>query len=408
VTTRNWIVIALHIVVTAALAGVSAIAAYHILNAALGTARAETLQSYIRVRAEREQFLFDEARVFVEAAEQAFRRRLAHIGEDDVNARFDDLFPPFGDGTRRSAPDLFDGLELPGGDYVFGIGAFLAEGERMTQEEKRRYLAAFHAVRSVGEAHLGTFSSLYYFTPDRRALLFAPGREDRLEFYRFEAPADFDLEADEDPRLFSRQTNPLGEMQCTRLSRFVYSDGGERSATACRMPMWEGDELLGAFGTSIMMTEHLVRALEAPPAGGVNMMFDREGSVIARGQTGLVADRLAIDPMDIMALLRDDPRPRGIVRGPDAGHLIAFSRIDGPDWYFVSVVPLDDIEAASQHWAAVLFAIVFVCSMLFAGLRGLIRRWRPVRRLIRIRRSPSRGPDRHRTIRFATGSPFSE
>jgi hypothetical protein len=375
----------MHVVVTTALAGVTAVAAYGILKAAQRDARAEMLQSYIRMRAEREQTLFDEARTLVTAAEQVFRRRLANIGEAEVETEFDRLFPAFGDGTRRSAPELFDGLSLSDADYVYGIGAFLGDGEAMTLEEKRRYLAAFHAVRMVGEAHLERFPSLYYFTPDRRVVIFAPHREDRLEFYRSEAPADFQLQADEDPRLFSLQTNPRGEMQCTRLSRFVYRDQGERSATACRMPMREDGELQGAFGTSIVVTDYLAGALEAPPAGGVNLMFDRDGSVIARGQTRLTADGPRVDPMRIMDLLADDPRPRGIVRGPDERHLVAFGRLEGPDWYFVSVVPLDDIEATASHWARIMFLIVFASSMLFAGLRGVLRRWRPMRRLMRVR-----------------------
>ena len=405
---RTLFVIGMHVAVTSALAAVTAVAAYYILNTALRDARAETLQSYIRMRAEREQTLFDEAQSLVTAAEQVFRRRLAHGDAADIEAEFDRLFPSHGDGTRRSAPELFDGLALPGGDYVYGIGAFMGDGDAMTLEEKRRHLAAFHAVRSVGEAHLQHFPSLYYFTPDRRVVIFAPQREDRLEFYRIEAPADFELQADEDPRLFSLQTNPRGEMQCTRLSRFVYRDQGERSATACRMPMREGGELLGAFGTSILVTDYLAAALEAPPAGGVNLMFDREGAVIARGRTGLVADRLRVDPVQVIALLQDDPRPRGVVHGPDRSHLVAFGRIAGPDWHFVSVVPLDDIEALAAHWARIMFVIVFASSMLFAGLRGLLRRWRPLRRLMRMRsrKIPGRTPARPARSLAGPARPF--
>jgi len=376
---RQGIIIAVHVLLSVILAGISGVAAHRVLISSLSTARAEMLQSYIRVRADREQTLFDDTRVLTTAAEAAFLRRHRLIEGEGFLDEFDALFPPFGDGTRRSHPDLFDGLSLPGADYVFGIGAFMADGERMTVEERRRYMAGFHVVRAFGESHLGQFSSLYYFTPDRRVVIFAPDRTDRLAFYRYEAPADFNLEADEDPRLFSEETNPDNAMQCTQLSRFVYSDGGERAATACRKPVRVDGELMGAFGTSIDMTEHLASSLEAPPAGGVNLVFDRDGAVIARGHSIEEARAIGVNPAEIMNLLRDDPRPRGVVGAPRSEFLVAFSRIAGPDWYFVSVSHMAEIKATATRWGWLLFAFILALSLIITSIRGLVRRSHMVR-----------------------------
>ena len=129
---RNLAIVGLHIVLSAVLAAVTAALVYGVLYDALGAARAHTLQSYIRMRAEREQAVFDRAEAYILAAEAAFERRLALLEAADADAQFDDFFPAHGDGTRRSAPALFDGLELPGGDHVYGVGAFLGDGEAMT------------------------------------------------------------------------------------------------------------------------------------------------------------------------------------------------------------------------------------------------------------------------------------
>ncbi|WP_323761924.1 cache domain-containing protein [Maricaulis sp.] len=376
---RQAVIICVHVLLSAAFAAISGLAAHNILMSSLSTARAEMLQTYIRVRADREQTLFDEARVLTEAAEAAFLRRHELLVADEILDEFDALFPDFGDGTRRSHPDLFDGRVMPGADHVYGIGAFLGDGVAMTPEEQRRYMAGFHVVRAFGEAHLGEFSSLYYFTPDRRVVIFAPDRQDRLAFYRYEAPADFNLQADEDPRLFSEDTNPDNAMQCTQLSRFVYSDGGERSATACRKPIRVNGELMGAFGTSIDMTEHLASSLEAPPAGGVNLVFDRDGNVIARGQTLQQARAIGINPVEIMSLLRDDPRPRGVVGSSGSEFLVAFSRIAGPEWYFVSVSHLAGIKETATRWGWRLGYFIFVISVVITSIRGLLRRSHLVR-----------------------------
>lgn len=368
---RKLAVLIGQICVAILLAGLAGFAGDRILDQRLETAQAEHLNVYIRVRAGREQQIFEDARRLNQAAEQAFRRRLAVLQDVPVDAEFDRLFPILDDGTRRSAPGLWDGMTLSAGDYVFGIGAFLADGAAMTGTEKRRYLAGFHAVRSVGEAYLGRFASLYYFTPDRRMVMFAPDREDRLSFYRSEAPADFDLRGDEDAALFDLNTNPDSAMQCTALSRFVYADGGDRAASACRQPVRNGDELLGAFGTSISMTETLASALETPPSQGVNMLFDREGNIISRGPQPVVTAgrqqaRSPLEPDAIMAMLRLDPRPFGVFLTPDGSRMIAFSRITGPSWYFVSVVDLASMRESARFWGWMLF--LFVLAALLGGL----------------------------------------
>ena len=69
-------------------------------------------------------------------------------------------------------------------------------------------------------------------------------------------------------------------------------------------------------------------------------------------------------------------------------HLIAFSRVAGPDWYFVSVVPLADLEASAQHQAAKLFILAFLVTLAGAALRGGIRRWKPVSRFLEARKAP--------------------
>ncbi|WP_417494079.1 hypothetical protein [Maricaulis sp.] len=371
----------MHLALCAMLAALAGFAGYQILAGALEAAQAQHLQAYIQVRSEREAQIFEDARALNQSAELAFRRRLDSLQGQPVDAEFDRLFPLYGDGTRRSAPELFDGASLPGGDIVFGVGAFLADGAEMTETDKRRYLAAFHTIRSVGEAFLGRFTSLYFFTPDRRMVIFAPGREDRLSFYRADAPADFELRGDEDAALFDLHLNPNSEMQCTGLSRFVYSDGGARVASACRQPVREGEALLGGFGTSISMNETLTSALATPPTHGVNLLFDRNGDVISRGALAPSAQgQASLQPDAIMLMLREDPRPFGVFVVPGGENMIAFSRIRGPSWYFVSVVDLSSTRATARFWAWCLFATVLLASLGFHVLRAVLARAHPASR----------------------------
>lgn len=381
-STRPVLILVVQLVASLLLAAVTGLAGYRIVDSALETAQAEYLHAYIQVRAEREQRLFEDARRLNRAAGQVFLRRLEARRGQSIDDEFERVFPSFGDGTRRSAPELFDGVVMPDGDYVFGVGAYLGDGDMMTEEEKRRYLAAFHTVRTVGEAYLGTFSNLYYFSGDRRMVMFAPDREDRLEFYRSEAPADFELSTEGDEALFDRQTNPNGNMQCTRLSRLLYVDSGERVTSGCRQPVLDGEELLGAFGSSISMTEPLALAVAAPPVHGINILFDRDGAVISRGPVPAgdsLRGQYTVDPASLVDMLNGDPRAFGVFAAPDGTSMIAFSRIPGPAWLFVSVVELNWVRATARFWAWSLFALVLVSSLIFAAARALVLRRFPPR-----------------------------
>jgi hypothetical protein len=386
---KNWSVVLTHILLSAALGLITAYTGYRIFVHALETAEAEQVQAYMDVRAGREQTLFDEALELNLAAERVFRRRLEAMEDVDISAEFDRLFPVIADGTRRSIPELFDGMTLSDGDHVYGVGAFMGKGDEMNEDQKRLYLAAFHAVRSVGEAFLDQFESLYFFTPDRRVVIFGPHREDRLAFYRIDAPADFDLRGDDDENLFDRATNPDGQLQCTRLSRFVYSDGGERSASGCRLPIREANgRLLGGVGTSIMMTDYLQSALEFPPANGMNVLIDGDGQVLSRAVLDQDSTRSrvlegAVDFNGLASRLRTDSRESGVVRDRRSGRLVGFSRISGPDWYFIAVVHNEALRGQALYWSVALFWVIFLSSAVVATLRGALVRLRPVRRLRR-------------------------
>ena len=376
--------ILLHALLSAILALGVSWAGYVTLLNALQNDQMDQAQAYINVKAANQQDLFNDARQLNDAALQVFRRRYSLLENLDVSAEFDEHFPIQPDGTRRSAPELFEGVTLPDGDHVFGVGAYMGNGSEMTMEDKRTFLAAFHTVHSVGEAYLGQFNNLYFYDDNRRLVIFAPDREDRLEFYRFNAPADFDMGGnEEDTELFGETSNPDRVMQCTRLARLVYEEGGLGSMSACRRPLWSNDQLTGVFGTSIMMTPYLVGALENPPAHGTNMLFNRDGQLISRGfqhEADLHegGQDTIVNSAGIMSLIETDSQDFGVIRDPSSSHLIAYVRLDSPKWFFVTIISEEDNIETAQLWSKILFLIVLFSTFIVASVRWLLSRMRPL------------------------------
>ena len=338
---------------------------------ALETRFLQQMSDRIAARGEVQRDLFEDAASLNADARAAFMHRYESLDLQTAEAEFDALFPLQEDGTRRSHPDLWDGMSWDNGDTVHGVGAFLAEGAGMDRETKRVFLAGFHAVRTVGEGRLGQFDNLYFFNGDRRAILFAPQREDRLEFYRFEAPADFNLRGDEDPELLDPELNPDGRMICTRLSRYLYQDGGERFGSACRQPVDMPDgRRVGAFGSSIQMNPWLADAVANAPRHGVNVVFDRDGVVIARTDAGGSAyggRAMEFNSFAIRERILSDGRDSGVII--EGRYAVGFAALPGADWIFTQVVSRAPIQAEARAAAAGIgwrvFAMLALAAFLF-------------------------------------------
>lgn len=299
------------------------------------------------------------------AASLARFHDLLRVGApDDLNQRYNTAFPLFGDGTRRSSDVLFDGYSRPDGTRINGVGAYIGDAEQMSRDQEFWFWAGFETVHTIGPDYVGEGSSLYYFTPDRRMVMYAPNREDRLEFYRRTAPADFNLRADEDPILFGVESNPRRELQCTRLSYFISSEGGERTAMACRTPVWRGDILLGAFGSSFEVGDVLAQATSELPREGAVWVLNGLGHVIARNSDTPRGER-EFNPETLRERFPGGTTAQS-VRVDDA--LFAFVPIPHANWTLIVKTPIDDLITAARLRSLAVFLVIFALLALAGGV----------------------------------------
>ncbi|MBR9824493.1 MAG: hypothetical protein GYB36_01675 [Alphaproteobacteria bacterium] len=308
------------------------------------------------------------------AARDAYLSALVQHDGRIENSVFDRAFPLFGDGTRRSAPDLFDGMTTPEGEQVYGIGAFVGDADAMTEDQRLWFWLGYETIRRLGPERVDPEASLYYFTADRRAVLFGPHRTDRLEFYRINAPADFNMRGDEDHILFGEEANPARELQCTKISRYISDDAGERSSMACRIPIWQGDVLLGALGSSFDATALLDVAANASLEGGTVWLLDRDQTVITRHASQ--GHQMHGHSMGDMLARVDADTQSGAFRIDNS--LISFRRIPHANWVLITCVQIDGFLAPLQLRAWLLSFLVFALLSLAAALKsGLLPRLLP-------------------------------
>ena len=346
------------------MAAAAAAAGYWTFKPSLERETMNELRIDIAERASRQRQLFTDISLMHEAAERSVLRRYTELGDTDVTEPFDLLFPLQPDGTRRSAPELFDGHGMGNGDSVYGMGAFIANGDRLSADDMRLLIAAYQTVRLHGEAAYGRFDNLYFYTSSNQLIIFGPQRDDRLEFYRMHAPSDFDFQGERIAQVVSPQNNPTGVVACTDLSRLIYRQDGQALTTGCHMPVRQHGRHLGAFGTTIEMQNYLANAVLDHRDGSQNVILTRDGAVIANNDLILldelspaaVAEATAhVGAEDIAQRIRDIGRAVGAYRDGD-GRFVSYASLDAPGWYFVTLSPASGPTAKALQ---ISFAIAF-------------------------------------------------
>ncbi|MEQ1818972.1 MAG: ATP-binding protein [Terricaulis sp.] len=366
-------------------------AAFLVYREAATHAALDATLAYLKERRKSEERVFDDLRYVQNGARRLFQQHMNRLEPRQTARRFDQIFPLQADGTRRSTSGLFDGARSPDGVDVYGIGSFMADGAAMTTEEKRELYAAFLVLRDMGPIIHARLNNLYFFTPSNRMVMFAPDREDRLQYYRGEAPATFSFQNEEFALISTPQANPDASTRCTGLRSLMSDRSNARLSSACVTPVDADGRRLGSWGSSITVADHLLDSVRSALPGMTNAILDRHGALIAHprlAQTGgtetssALADDLGI--ARVMDFIRTSGQDSGVVPGSVNGNYVVFARITGPDWIFLALVP----EAAASQRASAsagVFLLIGVLAVLAQVLllAFLMYRWvvRPTQRL---------------------------
>ncbi|PZQ64965.1 MAG: hybrid sensor histidine kinase/response regulator [Phenylobacterium zucineum] len=326
------------------------------------------LQDYVRERTSNVDRRFSNLNALHQAAGEELARRMGQLSDAEVDRLADVYFPTRPDGTRRSRDIWFDGAPS-GGGYVYGMGALITDPARMTRDEKRALTAAFELVASFGQAAQRDYDNFYFFNPpNTRLVIFGPQRPDKLMFYRHEAPADLDISKEEMSSLTLPANNPRQLTRCTSLQRLIQDKVGERLATGCLTPAYVRGRYVGAFGSSIELTGFLDSAVKTTLPGATSLVVTGRGELISypgfrtpgQAKESVLADyekRLGLKALT--AAIARDGRDSGVIDSPDGQQVVAYGRLQGPDWYLMLTYPKASIAASaarSASWILVLGA----------------------------------------------------
>jgi signal transduction histidine kinase/ActR/RegA family two-component response regulator len=350
------------------------------------------LTDYVRERSSNVDRRFSNLTTLHKAAEEELGRRIHHLDPERVIPLADSYFPLQADGTRRSLPKFFDGMST-GGGYVYGLGAFIGRAKDTPPEEMRALVAAFGLVSDFGQAARREYDNFYFFTPETRLVMYGPDRPDRLMFYRHDAPADLSIAKEEMAQVTLPAFDPERATRCTNLQRLIQDTKGERLATACLTPVYVDGRYIGSFGSSMELTGFFTNAVKDTPSGATPLIVTSKGELIAYpGFTGIgiesekkLADferRLGLKNLTVK--VSKDGREHGVLESPDGKQIVAFGRLNGPNWYLLLSYPKTQVAASAARSASWVLLIGGVASAIQALLVVMLARRsivRPIERL---------------------------
>jgi signal transduction histidine kinase len=373
----------------ARIAGVVALATLFSYLHVLQSVRAENLarlERYVVERSQREQGIFVLAQDNHAVLLKALEERLLALTPEEVDARFDGLFVRLADGSVRNRPERFDGTRMPG----------LVVPQHVSPDAglRRRILAAYDVVAQYGPALRTRFINTYVVLPEDVLVLYWPERptwtQDAkstmsfigIEFYELSQPG----------RNLERKTVWCG----------IYPDPVDRSwMVSVSTPLDMDGRHVATIGNDVLIQELMRRTIDDHLPGAYNLLFRDDGQLIAHplftheGDTGVyyipgsggkngaqapsVTEEQQRDLRSIFEQVRHGPPGQTVAELPEHDEYIGMSRLGGPGWNFVTVLPEQVVSqpalrAARQVLLVGLVALVAELAIMSWVLRRHVTR----------------------------------
>jgi HAMP domain-containing protein/HPt (histidine-containing phosphotransfer) domain-containing protein len=334
---------------------VTALAYLH-LRQTLNEETAHQLRAYAEQRVARERSSFDLAAENGRKFRAEYLRRLAAFDPPDLEARFESLVQPWGDGTLRTRKDGFDQRTQ--------VGIFIGPQQPIERRFQQRVVLAEELIDRAGALLTTRFPDLYLTMPGNVMVIYWPESAWVMEM----AP-DFDMRKEPYLTVADSQNNPRGEQAWTPV---FYDSVSKVWMMSFATPIYVGGEHLASIEQDILLDDFLKRTASESLPGAHNVIFRKQDGtlIFAPGRTDDIleaAGRLTIaqtKDAGLDAIFRAASSAGKEPHLADLGDTLAqISFVPGPDWYFVTVYPKSLITSRALVAARVIFALG-LCSLL--------------------------------------------
>ena len=316
----------------------------------------DNLRASVKASAAFESVDFQIAQANTQALRDEYLARLKAIGTRDPVAEFDAWFVRYPDGLIRLRPERDDHKQLP--------SLYIREQVQITAEVRRRVVVAFQMLREWGPALTQRYFSAYIDLPGQALIMYSPGvnwgREADANTNNYDYPPVQNSAPDKNPTRKSLWTD-------------IYFDDKAQTWMVSSITPVDQVDWVGTASQDIALDALIERTQGRAAPGTYNLILDTQGRLLAhplhmsaiRKAGGNLDISTLSDPLlaDIAAQARRVGTSSEVLPSSDQDHYLGISRIEGPQWYWVTVYPKALVEGRS---------IAAARAILLAGLLGLV------------------------------------
>ena len=342
---------------------ISASASYFYVMSNLERQTREQLEKYILERGERESSIFQLAESNLTFLKHQLLHHFNQLASTNFQAEFDRLFFPWPDGTIRNFPPNrpikeFDAVQYP--------TAFIGRNVKVDAELKQQLLATYKLISAYGPAWSNRFPDTYFQTAKNTSILYW-----RDVPFLLESKPELYMAGEEFFYIGDPKHNPERKPAYTG----VYLDPSVNIwMVSVIIPVYDRqDRFMGSVGHDIILTDLIKNATNNHLPGTYNLIFRVDGRLIShpdrlaqiQDSKGEFNIEKANDShlQEIFKLVKNAPKGQIVLENKRDREYLAFTKLAGPDWYFVTVYPKSLLS--NFAWSSVQF-------VLFSGLTALI------------------------------------
>ena len=317
---------------------ISGVSYWHLTSQLASDTEAQLL-GYITERGQREETIFLLAEDNHKLLHQEFLQQFTALTPKSWQQDFAQKFFQWPDRTVRNVPE---GTSPEDFDTQHHTTAFVQPDVDLTEDFQARLTLADDLVGQYGLGWQTSFVNTYISLPEGAFSVYIPGLS-----YGISAPADYDLRAAEWFHLGSKAHNPERRTLWTG----VYLDPvmNEWVVSAATPIDDENQRHLGTIGHDIGLNDLIERVMDDHLEGAYNLLMRTDGQLIAepnlmdriQTEAGKLTVQTAGDPhlQRIFEFTQQAGQANDVLYNRHDHEFLAISRIQGPDWYLVTVYP---------------------------------------------------------------------
>ncbi len=343
----------------------------------------DELKKYISERTAKESKIFQLA----EDNHDVFSDSFLQLWEQRQNAsaqlRFEQLFEPYEQGTYKLKQDVFDGKlrsDKSENSYYMGqtkwISGFVGKNTPISDPNfLNRLLLSYDLVDRFAEGWSNRFANTYVSLPEGVNIVYWP----ELNWAEGASP-DLDIPNEEWVYIANIENNPERKSVWTGL---YYDQTADHWMVSCETPVdaVNGQHLINV-GHDILLDKLFERVFNDHLPGAYNYIFRDDGRLIAHPDyvaslektLGLInvketgSKALVSQFETILAAASQNAMPQIVEATLSSGEeaYFAFSRIEGPDWFFVTAYPkklLSSMAKSSAEFILILGVLSLIIEM---------------------------------------------